>query len=192
MFQEGALRLKEATGLPLQDSHPPGLALPTRFPDFTTGAGAESCTPHVLLALGVLGQDGCQSQMPMTAALLHIWKGNRMEAESDQTWKTTRRPLRELGRKEVQVLGSVSVAPPPQWEQALLFRDVWCFDSGDFGKQCKGRVFSLGVTDILNQNSSLKYCNEESSLQNCLLLQFFRHIAGKIITVTATISGVLT
>ncbi|KAI4538604.1 hypothetical protein MG293_012007 [Ovis ammon polii] len=84
MFQEGALRLKEAIGLPLQDSHPPGLALPTRFPDFTTGAGAESCTPHVLLALGVLGQDGCQSQMPMTAALLHIWKGNWMEAESDQ------------------------------------------------------------------------------------------------------------
>lgn len=61
------------------------------------------------------------------------WKvrGERFESQESgshtiilisQTWKTKRRPLRELGRKEVQVLGLVSVAPHPQWEQALLFR----------------------------------------------------------------------
>ena len=49
--------------------------------------------PHVLLVLGVLGQDSCQSQMLMPAVLLHIWKGNRMQAESDQV-----RPLFLLPR----------------------------------------------------------------------------------------------
>nr|CAI9712694.1 unnamed protein product [Rangifer tarandus platyrhynchus] len=109
------------------ERHPPGLALPTRFPDFTTGAGAESCTggaetqaqdwsvavpvhtPISSWYRASWGQDGRQSQMLVPAGLLYIWKGNRMEAGLDQV----------SVQMTIPVKGDFPWLPRPHWTPKL-------------------------------------------------------------------------